>query len=64
MGVIITEPETIYFDSPRKVGNSLKHEIGIIIKPNGFLVDHTIKNEVTRLLSKYKRGNDIHEYQK
>lgn len=64
MGVIITEPETIYFDSPRKVGNSLKHEIGIIIKPNGFLVDHTIKNEVTRFLSKYKRGNDIHEYQK
>ena len=64
MGVIITEPKAIYFDSPRKVGNSLKHEIGIIIKPNGVLVDHTIKNEVSRLLSKYKRGNDIHEYQK
>ena len=49
---------------PKDVGNSLKHEIDSIIKRNQFLVEHTIKNEITLLLFKYKRGNDIYEHEK
>ena len=49
---------------PKGVGNSLKHEIDSIIKRNQFLVEHTIKNEITLLLFKYNRGNDIYEHKK
>ena len=32
-------------------------------KSNEFLADHAINNEFSRLLFKYKHGNDIHEHQ-
>ena len=35
-----------------------------IIQHNEFLAEHTIKNEVRQLLSKYKHGNDIHKHGK
>ena len=57
--VIITEPKTI-----QVVNSNLKYEIDYIIRHNGFLAKHTIKNEIGQLLSKYKHGNSIHEYRK
>ena len=34
--VITTEPKNFYFDLPKNVGNSLKHEIDSIIKHYNF----------------------------
>ena len=62
--VIIAEPKTIYFDLPKKVDNTLKHEINFFIKHNAFLAWETIKIEINQLLPKYKHGNDIHDQQK
>ena len=60
--LIITEPKTIYFDVKQDVVDNLKHEIDFIIKQNDFLADHTIKNEISRILSKHKHGNYNHQY--
>ena len=60
--LIITEPKTIYFDLTQDVVNNLKHEIDFIIKQNDFLADHTIKNEISQILSKHKHGNYNHQY--
>lgn len=62
--LIITEPKTTCFDLPIKVENSLKHEIDFIIKKNKVLAHHTIRNETSRLLSKYKHRSDIHKHRK
>ena len=35
-----------------------------MIRNNEFLVKQRIKNEIERLLSKYKHENDIHEHGK
>ena len=59
-----TEPKTIYFDLPKNIGNNSKHEIDFMIKHNEFLSEHTIQNEISRALFKYKHGNDIHEHGK
>ena len=48
--VIITEPTTI------------KHQIGFVIKYSKFLAQHTIKNKISQILSKYKHGKGIHEH--
>ena len=61
---ITVEPKTIQIDLPKDVGNILKHEIDFIIKQNEFLAEHLIKNEVSRLLLKYKHENDIHKHRK
>ena len=52
--LLITEPKIIYFDLPKDVGNNLKHETDFIIKCNEFLAQHTIKNDISLLLSSYK----------
>ena len=62
--VITTEPKTFYFNLPKDVDSNLKYEIFSIIKHNKALAEHTIKNEIRKLLSKYKHGNDIHEHGK
>ena len=62
--VITTEPKNFYFDLPKNVGNSLKHEIDSIIKHYKLLAEHTIKNVIRKAFSKYKHGNDIHEHGK
>ena len=62
--VIITEPISTGLNLTKKVNNSLKHEIDSIIRYNGYLAKERIKNEIERLLSKYKHGHDIHEYRK
>ena len=59
--VIITEPKTFYSNLPKNVNNNLKHEIHFIVKYSKFLAEHTIKYEISQLLSKYKYGHDIHE---
>ena len=59
-----TEPKTFCFDLPKDVDNNLEHETNSIIKHNELLDEHTIKNKVRQLFSKYKHGNDIHEHGK
>ena len=40
------------------------HEIDFIIKYNGVLAEHTIKNNISQLLSQYKHRNNIQEHEK
>ena len=42
---IIKEPKPIRFDLPKDVGSNLIHEIDSIIKHNGFVAEHTVKNQ-------------------
>ena len=62
--VIIIASKTIRFDLFKKVDNTVKHKINIIINHNEFLAEDNIKNEIIKLLSKYKHENDIHEHEK
>ena len=59
-----TQPTTFCFHLPKDVDNNLEHETNSIIKHNELLAEHTIKNEVRQLISKFKHGNDIHEHGK
>ena len=59
--IITTEPKTFCFDLSKDSNNYLEHKIGSFIKHNELLAEHTIKNKVRQLLSKYKHENDIHE---
>ena len=61
---ITTKPKCFHFDLPKDATNKLKHEIHSTIKTNQLLVLHTIKDEVRKLLSKYKHGNNIHVHGK
>ena len=38
-----------------------KHETDSVIKHNEYLAEQTIINEISKLLFKYKHGNNIHE---
>ena len=51
--VLFTEPKTICFNLTKKVDNSLNYEIDSIIKHNEIFAEYRIKNEISRLLSKY-----------
>ena len=62
--IIITKPKGFCFDLPKDPDYNLEHKIGSIIKHNELLVQHTIKNEVRQLLSKYKHKNNILEHRK
>ena len=57
--VIITKSKTIYFDLSEKIYNNLKNDIDFIITKN---MSKRQKNEISRLLSKYMNGTDIHEH--
>ena len=61
---IIAKPKHFHFDLPKDVTNNLKHEVHSTIKHNELLVEHTIKDEIRKLLSKYKHGKDIHVHGK
>ena len=61
---IITEHKNFHFNLHKYVSKNMKHEINSIIKHNKCLAEHTIKNEISRLLLKYKHRNDIHEHGK
>ena len=61
--MITTEPKTFNFDLSKDAHKNLKVEIDFIIMTE-FLAEHTIKNEISRLLFKYKHGNDIHVHRK
>ena len=39
-------------------------KIGFIIKNTEFLAEHTIKTEISKLLSNYEYGNNIYEHRK
>ena len=41
--------------TPKDVDRNLRHGIDSIIKHNEFLAQHTIKNEISQLLFKWKR---------
>ena len=62
--VITTDLQKICFDLSKDADNSLEHEIYSIIKHDELLAEHTIKNEVRQLFSKYKHGYGIHEHGK
>ena len=59
--VITIESKNFHFDLSKHVGNNLKHEIDSIIKHDELLAEHSIKNEIRQLLSKYEHENDIQE---
>ena len=53
------EHKTFHFDLPKYANNNLELKTDSIIKK--LLAEHTIKNNVRQLLSKYKHGNYIHQ---
>ena len=57
--IVITDPKTFCFnfDLPKDVDKNLKREIEFIIKSNESLAEIMIKNEIEKLLLKYKHGN-------
>ena len=59
--VITTERKLFHFDLPYDDGINLKHGIYSTIKHNELLAEHTLKNKVRQLLSKYKCGSNIHK---
>ena len=61
---ITTEPKAFHFGLPKDSDNNLMHKIDYIIKHNDFLTWHTIRNEISRLLFKYKHGSNVHEHRK
>ena len=63
--IVIRYPKTFYFefDWPKRYEN-LKHKIGFIIKSSESLAENKIKNNIGKLLFKYKQGNDINEHGK
>ena len=61
--VITTEPKSLYFDLPKHADINLKDEIYSVIKHNELLAEHTIKNEIRQLLSKYKRYGNSKTYE-
>ena len=60
--VITTEPQTFCFGLLKDSDNNLKQEI--YSEDTELLAQHRIKTKIRQLLSKYKHGNNIHEYQK
>ena len=62
--ITTTELKAFCFDLPKDAESNLVNEIYSIRKQNELLAEHTIKNEVSQLLSKYKHVNDIHEHRK
>ena len=54
--VIKTEPKTFRFDLPKGLGINLRH--------NELLAEHSTKNEISQLFSKYKDGIHIHVHRK
>ena len=62
----LSDPKTFCFkfDWSKDVDENLKHEIEFIIKSNESLAENKIKNEIEKLLLKYKHGNNIHEHGK
>ena len=64
--VVTREPKTFYFyfDLPKDVDKNLKHGITFLIKHNGSLAEHKIKNEISQLLHKYNHANEIPEHRK
>ena len=62
--VITTEPKAFHCYLPKDADINLKDKIHSIIKHNVLLPEHTTKNKIRQLLSKYKHGNYIHEHGK
>ena len=64
--VVIKDPKTFDFDFDWRTNldENLKHEFEFIIKSNESLAEKKIKNEVEKLLLKYKHANDIYEHEK
>ena len=64
--IVIRDPKTFYFyfNWPKDVDENSKHETEFITKNNESLAENKIKNQTEQLLSKYKHGNNIHEYRK
>ena len=63
---VIRDPYTFYFDFdwPKNVDENLKHETEFIKKSKESLAENKITTKIEQLLSKYKRGNNIHEHGK
>ena len=63
---VIRNPKSFcfYFDWPKDVDENLKDEIEFIIESDESLAENKIKNEIEKLLLKYRDGNNIYEYGK
>ena len=63
---VIRDPKTFCFnfDCSKDVDENLKHETELILKSNESLAENKIKNNIEKLLLKYKHGNNIHEHGK
>ena len=64
--VATKEPNFFYFDFdwPTNVVENFKHKFEFIIKSNESLTKNKIKNQIEKLLLKYKYAFDIHEDKK
>ena len=64
--VVKKDPKTFYFyfDWPKDVDENFKYKIEFVIKSDESLAENKLKHEIEQLLSKYKQGNNIHEYVK
>ena len=62
--IMIKEAKTICFDLLKDVNNNLRYGNNFILKRNDFLVEQTIRNKISWLLSKYNYGNNIQERRK
>ena len=60
--LITAKLKTFYFDLPKDDEKNLKQENDFIIKHNNIIAEHTVKNEISKLLSKYKHENHVHEH--
>ena len=52
--VIIVSPKTIRVNLPRKINQSLKHDIKFIVVCDEYLAEYTIKNKIIQLLLQYQ----------
>ena len=64
--IVIRDPKlfVLSFDWLKDVDENLKHETEFRINSNESLVENKIKNEIEKLLLKYKQVNNIDEYRK
>ena len=63
---VTRDPKTFCFnfDRPKGFDENLKHGIKFITKSSEFLAENKTKNEIEKLLLKYKHGKNINEYRK
>ena len=52
------------FDWPKDGDENMTHKIELLIKSNKYFTGNKIKNEIEKLLSKYKHGKNMYGHRK